>query len=394
MSKVSKKEVAGPKKGRLPAAIRELAPALSALILIMTVMTFINHKFLLPSNISNLLMQQAEPAMLAIGLVMILFLGEIDLSVGAVSGFCAAIMASLSVRHGVDPVLAIAIAIVVGAFVGFFQSFWVVSFGVPAFIVTLAGLIGWQGGLFAVLGQQGTIGLTDPKIEFLTQSFLSKSFAWTLCLVIIAIYTYLRIQTTRQIKSLGLEGPKFKTVIIQSIIFAAILIILLSYFQQDRGVPVSFFIVLSAATLLHLVSRYTRFGRQVYAIGGNMEAARRAGIPVKRVRVQVFMIATTCAAIAGVLGGSRLSAVGSGQGGGTLLLNSIAAVVIGGTSLFGGRGHIWSAVIGSLIIGAISNGMDLLALASPIKYVVTALVLLAAVTFDSVSRSRSAKLIP
>ena len=125
-----------------------------------------------------------------------------------------------------------------------------------------------------------------------------------------------------------------------------------------------------------------------------MEAARRAGIPVKRVRVQVFMIATTCAAIAGVLGGSRLSAVGSGQGGGTLLLNSIAAVVIGGTSLFGGRGHIWSAVIGSLIIGAISNGMDLLALASPIKYVVTALVLLAAVTFDSVSRSRSAKLIP
>jgi D-xylose transport system permease protein len=379
---------------RMPAAIRELAPAISALLLITIVMTLINHKFLLPSNISNLLLQQAEPAMLAIGLVMILFLGEIDLSVGAVSGFCAAIMASLSVRHGFDPIIAIAIAIAVGAFVGFFQSIWVVSFGIPAFIVTLAGLIGWQGGLFAVLGQQGTINLTEPKIEFLTQAFLSKSFAWTVVILLLSAYIFIRVETVRRSRELELEGTKLISVLFQSAILAAILIILLLYFQRDRGIPVSFFIVLSAATLLHLVSRYTRFGRQVYAIGGNLEAARRAGIPVKRVRVQVFMIATVCAAIAGVLGGSRLSAVGSGQGGGTLLLNSIAAVVIGGTSLFGGRGHIWSAVIGSLIIGAISNGMDLLALASPIKYVVTALVLLAAVTFDSVSRSRSAKLIP
>lgn len=382
------------RNARMPAAIRELAPAISALFLITAVMTVINHKFLLPSNISNLLLQQAEPAMLALGLVMILFLGEIDLSVGAVSGFCAAIMASLSVRHGVDPIVAIAIAVIVGAFVGFFQSIWVVSFGIPAFIVTLAGLIGWQGGLFAVLGQQGTINLTEPKIEFLTQAFLSKSFAWTVVILLISAYIFIRVQIVRRSRELELEGTKLISVLFQSAILAAILIILLLYFQHDRGIPVSFFIVLSMATLLHLISRYSRFGRQVYAIGGNLEAARRAGIPVKRVRIQVFMIATVCAAIAGVLGGSRLSAVGSGQGGGTLLLNSIAAVVIGGTSLFGGRGHIWSAVIGSLIIGAISNGMDLLALASPIKYVVTALVLLAAVTFDSVSRSRSAKLVP
>ena len=382
------------RNARMPAAIRELTPAISALFLITAVMTVINHKFLLPSNISNLLLQQAEPAMLALGLVMILFLGEIDLSVGAVSGFCAAIMASLSVRHGVDPIVAIAIAVIVGAFVGFFQSIWVVSFGIPAFIVTLAGLIGWQGGLFAVLGQQGTINLTEPKIEFLTQAFLSKSFAWTVVILLILAYIFIRVQIVRRSREFELEGTKLISVLFQSAILAAILIILLLYFQHDRGIPVSFFIVLSMATLLHLISRYSRFGRQVYAIGGNLEAARRAGIPVKRVRIQVFMIATVCAAIAGVLGGSRLSAVGSGQGGGTLLLNSIAAVVIGGTSLFGGRGHIWSAVIGSLIIGAISNGMDLLALASPIKYVVTALVLLAAVTFDSVSRSRSAKLVP
>lgn len=382
------------RNSRLPAGIRELAPALSALLLITTVMTLINHKFLLPSNISNLLLQQAEPAMLAIGLVMILLLGEIDLSVGAVSGFCAAIMASLSVRHGVDPIIAIVIAVAIGAFVGFFQSIWVVSFGIPAFIVTLAGLIGWQGGLFAVLGQQGTINITEPKIEFLTQAFLSESFAWTVVILLLSAYIFIRVQTVRRIRELGLEGTKLMSVLFQSAILATILITLLLYFQRDRGIPVSFFIVLFVATLLHLISRYSRFGRQVYAIGGNLEAARRAGIPVKRVRIQVFMIATACAAIAGILGGSRLSAVGSGQGGGTLLLNSIAAVVIGGTSLFGGRGHIWSAVIGSLIIGSISNGMDLLALASPIKYVVTALVLLAAVTFDSVSRSRSAKLIP
>mgnify|MGYP003348534236 CR=1 FL=1 len=156
--------------------------------------------------------------------------------------------------------------------------------------------------------------------------------------------------------------------------------------------PVSFFIALVLAITLHLTLRYTRFGRQVFAIGGNPEAARRSGISVKRTRVEVFMIATACAGIAGVLGSSRLSAVGSSQGGGTLLLNSIAAVVIGGTSLFGGRGHIWSALIGTLIIGAISNGMDLLALASPVKYIVTAIVLLAAVTFDSISRKSSSNI--
>lgn len=373
--------------------MRELAPALFALFMISAVMTIINHKFLLPSNISNLLLQQAEPAVLALGLVMILFLGEIDLSVGAISGFCAAIMASLSVRHDVDPILAILIAIIAGALVGLFQSFWSVTFKIPAFIITLAGLIGWQGGLFAVIGGEGTIGISDPKIEFLTSAFLSPVVSLSLGALTVAVFTLMRFEAYRRCNKLELSGPSIFAVITQVAIFGGVIAVLLFYFQRDRGVPFSFFIVVTIATLLHLISKYTRFGRQVYAIGGNAEAARRAGIPVKRVRIQVFMIASTCAAIAGVLGASRLSAVSSGAGGGTLLLNAIAAVVIGGTSLFGGRGHIWSAVIGTLIIGAISNGMDLLALASPIKYGVTALVLLVAVTFDSVSRSRSAKLI-
>ena len=378
---------------KVPDSLRELAPSVLALFMISAVMTVINHKFLLPSNISNLLLQQAEPAVLALGLVMILFLGEIDLSVGAISGFCAAIMASLSVRHGVDPVLSIFIAIIVGALVGLFQSFWAVTFKIPAFIITLAGLIGWQGGLFAVIGGQGTIGISDPKIEFLTYAFLSPIISWALGVFTILTFTLMRFEAHRRCNKLDLPGPTIAAVVIQVVSFSGVIAVLLVYFQRDRGVPFSFFIVLTIATFLHLISKYTRFGRQVFAIGGNAEAARRAGIPVKRVRIQVFMIASTCAAIAGILGGSRLSAVGSGAGGGTLLLNAIAAVVIGGTSLFGGRGHIWSAVIGTLIIGAISNGMDLLALASPIKYAVTALVLLSAVTFDSVSRSRSAKLI-
>lgn len=381
------------RKPRLPDSMRELTPSLFALIMISIVMTVINHKFLLPSNISNLLLQQAEPAVLALGLVMILFLGEIDLSVGAISGFCAAIMASLSVRHGVDPIISMLIAIAVGALVGLFQSFWSVTFKIPAFIITLAGLIGWQGGLFAVIGGEGTIGLSDPKIEFLTSAFLSPAISWSLGILTVVAFAVLRFETYRRCNKLELPSPTIFAVVVQVAIFTGVIVVLLVYLQRDRGVPFSFLIVLLIASFLHLVSRYTRFGRQVFAIGGNAEAARRAGIPVKRVRIQVFMIASTCAAIAGILGGSRLSAVGSGAGGGTLLLNAIAAVVIGGTSLFGGRGHIWSAVIGTLIIGAISNGMDLLALASPIKYAVTALVLLAAVTFDSVSRSRSAKMI-
>lgn len=389
---MSQQFVSAKKKIRLPGSIQELVPSLSALIAIVTVMTLIDHKFLLPSNITNLLLQQAEPATLAIGLVMILLLGEIDLSVGAVSGFCAGIMASLSVRHGMNPIIAIVIAIIAGALVGLFQSLWVVYFEIPAFIITLAGLIAWQGGLFAVLGSQGTIGITDPTIEFLTQAFLSQTVAWVLFIILVISFTFFRSLNYFKSEKLSIAGPSLRIVILQSIVFALIGTVFLVYFQRDRGIPVSFFIALCLAIWLHLISRYTRFGRNVYAIGGNAEAARRAGVQVKRVRVQVFMIATACAGLAGILGSSRLSAVGSGQGGGTLLLNSIAAVVIGGTSLFGGRGHIWSAVIGTLIIGAISNGMDLLALASPVKYGVTASVLLAAVTFDSISRRRASQM--
>jgi D-xylose transport system permease protein len=382
------------RKFQFPESIRELLPSLIALFAITSVMTIVNHKFLLPSNITNLLLQQAEPAVLALGLVMVLFLGEIDLSVGAVSGFCAAIMASLSVRHGMNTILAIVISLIVGALVGLIQSMWVVTFEIPAFIITLAGLIGWQGGLFAVLGGQGTIGLSDPKIEFLTSGFVSPLITLVVAVIAISIFALMRFEAYRRTKKYDLPGPTVNSIVIQTMVYAAIIVVLLFYFQRDRGFPVSFTIVLAIATVLHLISKYTRFGRQVYAIGGNLEASRRAGIPVKRVRVQVFMIATFCASIAGLLLSSRLSAVSSGAGGGTLLLNSIAAVVIGGTSLFGGRGHIWSAVIGTLIIGAISNGMDLLALASPIKYIVTALVLLSAVTFDSVSRKRSTKNVP
>ena len=185
-------------------------------------MTLINHKFLIPSNITNLLLQQAEPATLALGLVMILLLGEIDLSVGAVSGFCAGIMASLSVRHGVNPILSILIAICVGALVGLFQSIWVVRFEIPAFIVTLAGLIAWQGGLFAVLGEKGTIGITDPKIEFLTQAFLSKTIGWLFILILILGFAFVRYQHFNRSRKLEINGPSLIAVVAQVMIFSVI----------------------------------------------------------------------------------------------------------------------------------------------------------------------------
>lgn len=378
------------KKIRFPESVRELVPSLVALFVITLVMTIVNHKFLLPSNITNLLLQQAGPAVIALGLVMILFLGEIDLSVGAVSGFCAAVMATLSVRHGFGVILSILISLGVGLLVGFIQSLWVVTFEIPAFIVTLAGLIVWQGGLFGVLGGEGTIGLSDPKINVLTGGFISPIISWFLIIIAISTFALLRYETYRRSLKYSLPGPTRKIIVIQTLIYTSVIIALMIYFQNDRGFPIAFSIVLILATVLHFISKYSQFGRQVFAVGGNLEAARRAGIPVKRVRIKVFMIASFCAAMGGLLLASRLSAVSSGSGGGTLLLNAIAAVVIGGTSLFGGRGHIWSAVIGILIIGAISNGMDLLALASPIKYIVTGSVLLLAVTFDSVSRKRSA----
>jgi D-xylose transport system permease protein len=373
---------------KLPESTREVLPVLAGLVLVIAVMTTLDPRFLSPGNVSNLLMQNAEPALIALGLVLVLLLGEIDLSVGAVSGFTSGIMAVLSVQHGVPAPAAIGSALVAGAAIGAAQGFWITNRRVPALIVTLGGLLGWQGALLAILGDQGTINITDSSIGFLAGSFLTPASAWAAALLLVVGFAALKISGRRAAVRFEVAAPSPAALAVQVGAVAVLILGSVLFLSLDRGVPLSVAMIGAITLVLHAVSRHTLFGRNVYAVGGNAEAARRAGIRVNGVRVAVFALAGLLAATGGVMGASRLLSVSPASGSGTLLLNAIAAVVIGGTSLFGGRGFIWSALLGTLIIGSISNGMDLLAFPSALKLGVTALVLVAAVTIDAAGRSR------
>jgi D-xylose transport system permease protein len=359
-----------------------------ALIVIWTVFTIANDRFLTATNLVNLSLQIAGIGLISVGVVMVLLLGEIDLSVGIVSGLCAAVMAVLNVQHGWDPYLAIAAALAVGAAIGVFQGTIVVAFGIPSFVVTLAGLIGWQGALLWVLGDTGTVNLTDPKIIGLAGTFYAGATAWIMGAVVVALFALACLNARRRRVKAGLPAATPLLVALRVAGVALIAFVVIAVLTDDRGVPLAILILIGAVVLFDYIVRRTRFGRHVLAVGGNEEAARRAGIRVRRIRVAVFMIAGTMAACGGIVLASRLLAVNQGSGGSDLLLLAIAGPVIAGTSLFGGRGTVWSALLGALVIGSISNGMDLLAFPSSTKNMVTGAVLLAAVIVDATARSR------
>jgi D-xylose transport system permease protein len=358
------------------------------LIVIWLIFQSQNDRFLTAENLTNLMLQITAIGLISVGIVYVLLLGEIDLSVGAVSGLAAAVMAVLNVKHGWNPYLAIAAAIAVGLAIGVLQGFLFSRFGVPSFVVTLAGLLAWQGALLQVLGSTGTINLTDPKITGLANTFYSDAFGWTFCVLVIAIFAAVVLVGHRRRVAAGLEGERMATLGLRIGLVAAIAIVVVAILNSDRGVPLAVLILLAFVAGMEYVAKRTRFGRHVYAVGGNAEAARRAGIPVNWVRVTVFGIAGSMAAIGGIMAASRLLAVNQGSGGSELLLLAIAGPVIAGTSLFGGRGAVWTALLGALVIGSISNGMDLLALSSAVKFMVTGGVLLLAVIVDAIARQQ------
>jgi D-xylose transport system permease protein len=347
-----------------------------------------NDRFLTAQNLTNLMLQITAIGLISVGIVYVLLLGEIDLSVGAVSGLAAAVMAVLNVKHGWNPYLAIAAAIVVGLAIGVLQGFLFSRFGVPSFVVTLAGLLAWQGALLQVLGSTGTINLTDPKITGLANTFYADAVGWIFCAIVIAVFATVVLVGHRRRVAAGLEGESTAALVLRIGLLAAIAIVVVAILNSDRGVPLAVLVLLAFVVGMEYVAKRTRFGRHVYAVGGNAEAARRAGIPVNRVRVAVFGISGSMAAIGGVMAASRLLAVNQGSGGSELLLLAIAGPVIAGTSLFGGRGAVWTALLGALVIGSISNGMDLLALSSAVKFMVTGGVLLIAVLIDAIARQQ------
>jgi D-xylose transport system permease protein len=356
------------------------------LVVIWAIFQSQNDRFLSAVNITNLMLQITAIGLISVGVVYVLLLGEIDLSVGQVSGLCAAIMAVLNVKHGWDPYLAIAAGVLAGMAIGLLQGFLFTQFGVPSFVITLAGLLVWQGALLRVLGETGTVNITDSKITGLANAFYSDTFGWVVAVVVIAVYAGGTLWAWRQRVAAGLSDQQLTGPLVRIVIVAATVIVLIAILNSDRGLPLAVLILIGFVAGMQYVATRTRFGRHVFAVGGNGEAARRAGINVNGVRIAVFAISGTMAAIGGILAASRLLAVNQSSGGSDLLLLAIAGPVIAGTSLFGGRGSVWTALLGALVIGSISNGMDLLAYESSTKFMVTGGVLALAVVIDAIAR--------
>jgi D-xylose transport system permease protein len=343
-------------------------------------------RFLSSVNLTNLVLQATAVGLVAVGVVLVLLLGEIDLSVGAVSGLCAAIVAVLVEQKGWSPYLGIAAGVLAGTAIGLFQGSVFTRFGIPSFVVTLAGLLAWPGAQLEVLGETGTVNLTDPKITGLTSTFYSDTVGWIFAILAIGAFAGFTLLGRQRRIGEGLSAPPLSTLVLRIGLVSLVVLAAIWILNDDRGLPLAVLILLGFVLLFFYITTRTTFGRHIFAVGGNAEAARRAGISVTRVRVIVFMIASTMAAIGGIMAASRLLAVNQSSGSGDFLLLAIAAPVIAGTSLFGGRGSVWHALLGALVIQSISNGMDLLGYETAVKFMVTGGVLLAAVVIDAIAR--------
>jgi D-xylose transport system permease protein len=311
----------------------------------------------------------------------------VDLSAGSVCGLCAVIMTARAVRCGLSPLAAVALAVICGAVIGAVHGLLFTRIGIPSFVVTLAGLIGWQGVQLLVLGREGTINLPfDGAIAKLSDTWLTGISLWVVVISVVGLYAaglragrHKRIKNGLLVNSLSKDG-------VRALALSAVVVAAVFTLSLDRGVPLTFLLFTGAVAGLDLGLQHTILGRRIYAVGGNAEAARRAGINVTAIRIGAFAACSALAAVGGVLSASRLAAVNQSSGGSDLLLNAIASAVIGGVSLFGGRGRPYAALLGVLVIQSITNGMLLLNVDSSVRYMVTALVLVAAVAMDSLSR--------
>ena len=371
-------------------------PVLVGIVAITIFFTAKSSVFFTAVNFQNLIGQMAGVTVIAVGIVFVLLIGEIDLSVGYLSGLCSVAVAEFQLagsNHDYPGLVSIGIAILVGAVFGLAQGSIVAFLGVPSFVVTLAGLLIAQGLIINLLGTQGVIGITDNKILDVSNYVLTKNTGWIVAIVftvLLAIATFGGFVSRRRA---GLPTGNIIFAVIRVVFFGGLIFLAVAvcnHAQPRPGVPLVGLIILFVVVVFSYLAGRTTFGRHVYAVGGNAEASRRAGINVKLIRILCFVISGALAGLGGVILASRLNSVDLTFGGGTLLLDSISAAVIGGVSLFGGRGKVSGALFGGLIIGMISNGTDLVGSADWVKYVTTGAILLAAVTLDTVARRRQA----
>ena len=344
-------------------------------------------------NFTNLIGQMAGVTVIAVGVVFVLLIGEIDLSIGYVSGVAGVVVAELQLPgsgHQWPGLVAIAAAIGAGAAIGALQGSIIAFIGVPSFVVTLAGLLAWQGVILKDLGTEGVIGIQDKQINDVANYVLTKNWGWAIAIVFTAGYAAAAFGTHLSRRRAGLRTGNPLLTLARVVFYGGLAFAAVAVCNHTRGVPLVGLIVLFVVVLGAYVAGRTTFGRHVYAVGGSAEAARRAGINVKLIRVLVFMISGATAALGGIIFAARLNSVDLTAGGGTILLDAISAAVIGGVSLFGGRGRVSGALFGGLIIGMIANGIDLVGYTDAVKFITTGLILLAAVTLDTVARRRQA----
>jgi D-xylose transport system permease protein len=367
-------------------------PILVGIVIIAIYFQSRNSHFLTAGNFVNLIAQASAVIVIGMGIVFVLLLGEIDLSVGYVSGMGGVVAATLLVpdsnQWATAPALVVALG--TGVAIGALQGFWFARIGVPSFVVTLAGLLAWNGVVLQVIGNQGTIVIQDKVINGLANDYMSHTLAFAVLIVAIAGYIAQQLLWVRRRAAAGLPNQPWSLIGLRIVALAGAGLFVVEWADTDRGIPYVGLLMLVAFVFWSFVLNRTRFGRHVYAVGGSAEAARRAGINVRGIRIAVFTIAGFMSALGGIILASRLSSVDTSTGGGSILLYSIAAAVIGGTSLFGGRGDIRSAVLGGIVIGMVANGLGLLNVAVGTQFIVTGIVLLAAATLDSLSRRRSA----
>ena len=375
---------------RLRAGASDLGPLPVALglALIWSYFELQDTHFLTARNLSNLVLQISISGTIAIGLVFVLLLGEIDLSVGSVAGASAAVLGVLVVDQDWPWWAGAATMLIFGTAIGALQGAWFALLRVPSFVVTLAGLLMWLGVQLHVLGDAGTLNVFDAHITAIASTFLPHEWGWGLAILAAVSFGGGRLAEDARRRRASMTARSIPVLFAETTTIAALLLGAVAVLNSAYGVPTAGVILFALAMFFSWLARRTTFGRHVYAVGGQAEAARRAGIGVARIRISVFALAGFLAAAGGLISTARLQAASTQTGGGTLLLELIAAAVIGGTSLFGGRGSVWAAPLGALVIGSVSNGLDLVGQPADVKYIVEGAILLLAVTIDAYSRRR------
>ncbi len=357
-------------------------PVLVVLVIIWSVFYSQSSAYLSFQNISNLTLQIATTAILALGVVFVLLVGEIDLSSALLSGVCAAVAAGLTVNSGLPLPVAIAAAVVAGMAFTFVEAI-VIMFGVPSLIVTLGGMVILQGLILVVLPPEFTVSVAGTPFAEIASTAIPAGASYALAAVATLAFAAYRLFQYRERLSTG-SLTSVATVFVPAVLVGIVLFGGVFTLTRQRGLPMPVLIVAVMLLIAWYVTTQTRYGIHLYAVGGDREAAQRAGIPVRRMVLYSFLILGVCAAVAGMVDASRQLGVSVTSGSGPLMLNAIAAAVVGGTSLFGGRGSIWSAILGALVIGSISNGVQLLGLTTEVQYFATGSVLIIAVAVDVV----------